>query len=696
MKQSGKFYLTTAIPYVNAAPHVGHALEFVQTDVIGRYHKLLGKDVRLVTGADENSLKNVHAAEKKGITPAQLCDENAEIFKKMANEIGLSFTSFRRTSNKEKHWPGVFRLWSLCDKTGDIYKKKYKGLYCVGCESFYEPEELSDGACPEHKEKPQEVEEENYFFRLSKYQDQLEKLIENDELKILPESRKNEVLSFIRGGLKDFSISRSVKRAKGWGVPVPNDDKQIMYVWFDALGTYLTGIGYGIEDKTFEKFWPAEVHVIGKGILRFHAIYWPAILLSAGLKLPKTIFVHGYITVEGQKMSKSLGNIVDPLYLIKTYGTDPVRYCLLSEVPTFTDGDFSEKILIEKNNNELIANLGNLVNRTLVFIKNNFEGNMPEAGELTEKDKEFIQLQKELIKRIEAELDANMIREGINSIIGNFAKNANRYFQDNKPWELVKNDKGRAATVLNILAGQVKDAAILVAPYLPATSNEIFKQLNLDISERKWSNLGKMIEDSHRIGEPKVIFKKLEKKDRTDEIIRKQEKEHVRFSGLDLEVGEIVSMEPHPHADKLLVGKVKMGDGERQIVAGLAGYYFPENLVGKKIAVVKNLAHAKLRGIESQGMLLAAEGRERAPMHDGKAPMEKDVVEVIFLKDSKVGDKIFLKGETPEPRKTVAFKEFQGIKIEVLDFYVLSEGKSVVTESGEELKVKNVKKGKVT
>ncbi len=692
MDESKAFYITTAIPYVNAAPHVGHALEFVQTDAIARYQRLQGREVGLVTGADENSLKNVHAAEKKGISTAELCENNAAFFKDMASKIGLSFTTFRRTSNKEMHWPGVQRLWSLCDKAGDIYKKKYRGLYCVGCESFYDEEELDEGLCPEHRKRPETVEEENYFFRLSKYQDKLEELIESDELEVMPETRKNEVLSFIRGGLKDFSISRSVDRAKDWGVPVPNDPKQIQYVWFDALGTYLTGIGYGTDEKMFERFWPADAHVIGKGILRFHAVYWPAILLSAGLKLPKRIFVHGYITVEGQKMSKSLGNIIDPFYMMGKYGTDPLRYCLLSEVPTFDDGDFSERVLIEKNNNELLANLGNLVNRTLVFIARNFDGKVPEAKGLSDEDKKFVETQKDVIGKIRAELDNLAIREGLQLIVGHFAKNANRYFQDNEPWKVVKNDKGRAGTILSILASQVKDAGILIEPYLPHASDEIFKQLNLETSERRWSNLGKQLPAGHQIGEPKILFRKLDEK----EIEKTKESEGPSFADLDLEVGEITKVEKHPNADKLFIEKVKLSDGERQIVSGLAGYYFPENLVGKKVVIVKNLAPAKLRGVESKGMLLAAEGREQEPMHEGKAAMEKNVVEVIFLEKSKIGEKVVLKGGASKPKPTLTFKEFQKIKMEVLDFYVLSEGKSMVTESGEELKMKNVKKGLVS
>ena len=671
------FYLTTAIPYVNAAPHLGHALEFVQTDVIARYQRLKGKDVGLVTGSDENSLKNVHAAEKLGISTAELCKTNAEIFRKMADAIGLSYTSFRRTSDKEKHWPGVHDLWKLCYKNEDIYKKKYRGLYCVGCESFYEESELPDGVCPEHRTKPETVEEENYFFKLSNYQDKLEELIESDELKILPETRKNEVLSFIRGGLKDFSISRSVSRAKDWGVPVPDDLEQIMYVWFDALGTYLTGIGYGSDEKTFEKYWPADVHVIGKGILRFHAVYWPAILLSAGLKLPKSVFVHGYITVEGQKMSKSLGNIIDPFHLIEKYGADPVRYCLLSEVPTFDDGDFSEKNLIEKNNNELIANLGNLVNRTLVFITNNFEGKIPEARNITAEDKEFIEMQKKVVSDIEKELDNDCIREGINLIVGNFAKNANRYFQDNKPWELVKTDKERAGTVLNILANQVKDSAILIEPYLPNSSRSIFRQLNLDESGIKWNKLGKAIEKGHEIGKPEIVFRKMELKEA--EKVKVEEK--VSFADADLEVAEITEVKRHPDAEKLYIEKIKLADGERQIVSGLVPYFKEEELLGKKIIVVKNLAPAKLRGVDSEGMLLVAEGKE-------------DEIEILSSDDWNIGDKAVAKDIESKPRKEITFKEFSKIKIKVKDGKVLAEGKEI-SVNGKEINTTKVKEGKV-
>ena len=702
------FYITTAIPYVNAAPHLGHALEFVQTDALARFQKSLGKDIALVTGADENSLKNVQAAEKEGITTIALCDRNAAIFRKMAERIGLSFTSFRRTSNKDEHWPGVQRLWAACGKAGDIYRKKYRGLYCVGCEAFYEESDLIDGLCPEHRTVPEVVEEENYFFRLSKYQAKLEKLIERDELKIIPTTRKNEVLSFIKSGLKDFSISRSIKRAKGWGVPVPGsqspvsspggetqDTGQIMYVWFDALGTYLTGIGYGTDDAGFGNSWPADVHVIGKGILRFHAVYWPAILLSAGLDLPKGILVHGYITAEGQKMSKTLGNVIDPFYLMEKYGVDQLRYCLLSEVPTFEDGDFSEKILIEKNNNELIANVGNLVNRTIVFLNNNFEGVVPKQ-KFDDLDRKFFEEQSKVVENITKNMEDLKIKDRLDQVM-HFAKNANRYFQDNKPWETVKQDSVRAGTVLHVLINQVKDVAILIEPFMPQSSEKVFKQLNIE--PRKWRDAGKPTVDAgHHIGKPEIIFVKMDEKALLE---ARQNAEKVKtepapsFSDLDLEVGEILSVEKHPDAEKLFVEKVRLGDGERQIVSGLVGHYLPEELVGKKVVIVRNLKPAKLRGVESHGMLLAAEGREKVPPKVGKgAGIEQDAVEVLFLDKSLIGDKISLKGGKQSPKKEIDFRDFEKVKIEVRDFKVLCEGKPLAT-SKEELKTRNVKEGSV-
>ncbi len=358
-----KFYITAAIPYVNAKPHIGHALELVEADTIARYHKLLGEDVLLLSGGDENALKNVQAAEKAGQPIQEFIDENNQKFIELTHKLGCNYDVWQKGSDQKTHFPSSQKLWRLCKK--DIYKKKYRGLYCVGCEAFYEKEELNEnGECFEHPgKKLDEVEEENYFFALSKYQKRLIQLIESNELEIVPQERKNEVLSFLNGGLQDISISRSNERAKNWGVPVPNDSTQRQYVWFDALNVYQSGIGFGWDEDKYNKWWPADLHVIGKGIIRFHAVYWPAFLLSANLKLPKKIFVHGYYTVNGQKMSKTLGNVYDPVPLLEKYGADPLRYYCLAKTPPFTDGDFSEEKFNEAYNSDLANGLGNLVAR---------------------------------------------------------------------------------------------------------------------------------------------------------------------------------------------------------------------------------------------------------------------------------------------------------------------------------------------
>ncbi len=360
-----KFYITAAIPYVNAAPHIGHALELVQTDAIARYHKLLGEEVLSLSGGDENALKNVQAAEAAGEEVQNFVDKNTEKFLELSKKLNCEFDVWQKGSDQKTHFPSSQKLWELCDKSGDIYKKTYEGLYCVGCETFYTKDELNaQGECFEHPGKKLEsVSEENYFFKLSKYQKQLINLIKSDKLKIIPDERKNEVLSFLKEPLQDISISRTNERAKNWGVPVPRDNSQRMYVWFDALNIYQSGIGFGWDEKKYKKWWPADVHVIGKGITRFHAVYWPAFLLSAGLELPKAVFIHGYFTVNGQKMSKTLGNVIDPVELIKKYGADALRYYFLAKFSPFTDGDFSEEKLKDVYNGELANGLGNLVSR---------------------------------------------------------------------------------------------------------------------------------------------------------------------------------------------------------------------------------------------------------------------------------------------------------------------------------------------
>lgn len=464
-----RFYITTAIDYVNAKPHVGHALEKVLTDVVARFRRLRGEETYFLTGTDENSLKNVQGAEKVGKPVGEFVAENAETFRDLGKLLNLSFDSFIRTT-EPRHFAGAEKLWRAF-KTEDVYTKKYSGLYCVGCEEYKLPKDLIDGKCPDHRKEPERVEEENYFFRLSAYADILKQKIENGELRIVPEFRKNEVLSFISMGLEDFSISRSVARAKGWGVPVPDDSSQIMYVWVDALSNYITALDYASDGKLYEKFWESDgerTHVIGKGILRFHAVYWPAMLLSAQLPLPTTIYAHEYLTVDGQKMSKSLGNIIDPADVVVKYGVDGARYLLLSSLPFSNDGDVSWKKFTEKYNADLANGLGNLVSRVLKLGEKLEAGSWkPEVG--TEFPKEFSEL-----------LEGYQLSEGL-EYIWNLIREDNKYIEDEKPWELVKTDPKKFETVMKKLLEDLGRIAYLLVPFLPETSERIQTML----AERK-------------------------------------------------------------------------------------------------------------------------------------------------------------------------------------------------------------------
>jgi len=503
-----KFYITTAIPYVNAPPHMGHALEFIQTDALARYYKMKGYAVFLATGTDENSLKCVRAATDQKIEVQALCDKNSAIVKEFADRIGLSYTSFTRTSDKEAHWRGVEKLWKLCFDAGDIYKKSYKGLYCVGCEAFYAESELVNGLCPEHLKPPEVVNEENYFFRLSKYEKELKELIASDKLKIIPKVRKNEALSFIDQGLNDFSISRSTERSKGWGIPVPNDPSQTIYVWFDALSVYLSGVGFGNDEKQFRKMWPADLQVIGKGVIRFHAVYWPAMLLSAGLDVPKEILAHGYVTSDGHKMGKSLGNAVDPLEMVNKYTADAVRYYLLRNIPTFEDGDFSEKDLITNTNSELIGNIGNFVHRTLTFMYKNFDGKI-ESVVKSEDGLQLLGKVETAVREIDADLSEAKLGNGLSKISALSAA-GNKYFQDNAPWETVSSDKEKCKETLFVCANICKSLGVLLYPYLPDASRKISEYFNIRTSSFEAAKI--ISQGTIQITEPQPLFRKIDEK----------------------------------------------------------------------------------------------------------------------------------------------------------------------------------------
>lgn len=500
VKLKKKFYITTAIPYVNAAPHLGHALEFIQADVIARYHRLLGFDTFFLTGTDENAQKNVLSAEEKNIPVEKFVTQNYKLFLELTKKLNISNDDFIRTTDKKRHWRGATKLWKKCLKSGDIYKKTYTGLYCVGCEAFLTEKDLVDGKCPEHLKPPEKISEENYFFKLSKYQKKLEELINSDELKIIPETRKNEVLSFIREGLEDFSISRPMSRMKNWGIPVFNDITQCQYVWFDALSNYITALGYAENSSKFKKYWPADVHVIGKGITRFHAIYWPAMLLSAGIALPKAIFVHGYVTINGQKISKSLGNVIDPIEMAKKYGVDQLRYFILREIPVFDDGDFSEKTLIERVNNELVAKYSNLFYRITSFIQNNFDGKIPKGNGDKKLKKEF----EDAVARYLSLMEQFKLNEAL-MVVLDLTDVLNKYFQEKKPWETVKTNRKDCENVLYTSVNLLKIISTLLYPFIPGSSEMALKSLGLKV---EWKNVKTNIEYGKKIN-PVMLFKKI-------------------------------------------------------------------------------------------------------------------------------------------------------------------------------------------
>jgi len=463
-----KLFISTSIPYVNAAPHLGHALEFVQADVLARYHRAIGDEVFFLSGSDENSLKNVRSAEKAGVPVMELVTANYQKFFDLKESLNISFDDFIRTT-EERHLKGAQKLWTACDK--DIYKKKYSGLYCVGCEEFYKEEELVDGLCPDHKVKPELIEEENYFFKLSNYQDEIKEIIEKDIVKIIPLERKNEVLSFINSGLQDFCISRTSERAKGWGIDVPNDSTQKMWVWFDALSNYIDALGYGEDSDKFKEFWQNnefKTHVIGKGIIRFHAVYWLAMLLSAGISLPKTIFVHGYLTVDNQKMSKSIGNVVDPQELVKKYGSEGVRYFLLREIPATGDGDFTYEKFEKRYNSDLASGLGNLFSRTLAMV---VKAGLDKEFEIKPNNL-FIEKNKEIEEKVaEKFIQFNETLMDIWELVSF----CDKYIEEEKPWEVTDIIKQRK--IFSNLIYSLNNISKMIEPFLPSTSQKMEEQL---------------------------------------------------------------------------------------------------------------------------------------------------------------------------------------------------------------------------
>ena len=498
-----RVYISTTIPYVNAPPHLGFALELVQADVLARHHRLAGDEVRFQTGTDDNSLKNVLAAAAEGISTAELVDRNATTFAQLREPLALSFDDFIRTSSDPRHRPGVERLWRACAASGDLYQQDYSGLYCVGCEQFYKPAELAGGLCPEHGTRPQEIREENWFFRLSRYAGQLHDLISDGRLRIEPAARRNEVLSFIAGGLEDFSASRSIARARGWGIPVPDDPGQVIYVWWDALGNYVTALGYGTDGERYQHWWREagrRIHLAGKGVVRFHAVYWPAILLSAGLPLPTDILVHDYLTIDGRKISKSVSPVgpaddagpgldgaagladgavtlaADPAALVRQFGTDAVRWWLLREVPRVGDADFTVARLVARANDDLANGLGNLLSRTISMAHRYRQGQLrplPGHEPAVTGVGPLLAACELVADRVSATLASYDIRAAT-AAIWDVVGEANRYVERAEPWRLASAERAgdtsaglQLDAALGVLLRTCRTLAAELAPFVP-------------------------------------------------------------------------------------------------------------------------------------------------------------------------------------------------------------------------------------
>lgn len=471
-----KFYITTSIPYANAAPHIGHILDPLIADVLARYHRIKGDDVRFLVGTDEHGAKIVRTAEGADKTSQELVDENSRAYKEMHTLLTISWDDFIRTSDRDRHWPGAQKMWRALLMSGDVYKRQYRGLYCVGHEAFVTEKDLINGKCQDHQKEPEIIEEENYFFRLSKYAGKIEDAIVSKKINVLPESRKNEALSFIRSGLEDISVSRPSKDIS-WGVPVPDDDSQTMYVWLEALTSYISSIGYGQSDAEsaamrYEKWWPADAQIVGKDNLRFHAIIWPGMLFSAGLELPHTVFVHGFVTVDGQKISKTVGNVISPREIVEKYGADPVRYYFLREFPSHEDGDFSYKKFEGRYNGDLANGLGNLVARTAKLGENigsidfRFEEHI-EEGIKAESNRVF----QEYTRHVE-EIRLNEALAAVWELISF----ADKYVNDKKPWTLT-NKESLIHVILNACYC-IGTVANLIEPFLPETSAKIKEQIS--------------------------------------------------------------------------------------------------------------------------------------------------------------------------------------------------------------------------
>ena len=629
MENKGKYYITTAIAYASGKPHIGNTYEIIMADAIARYKKLLGYDVYFQTGTDEHGQKIEEKAKAAGVTPKEFVDTQAAEIKRIFDLMNTSYDRFIRTTDDD-HEAQVKKIFKKLYDQGDIYKSEYEGWYCTPCESFWTDSQLVDGKCPDcgrevHKEK-----EESYFFKLSKYQKQLEDYINSHEEFIQPESRKNEMINnFLKPGLQDLCVSRTSFK---WGIPVDFDPKHVVYVWIDALSNYITGLGYDVDGdhgELYKKYWPADLHLIGKDIIRFHTLYWPIMLLALNVPLPKQVFGHPWMLVGEDKISKSRGNAIYEDDLVKFFGVDAIRYYVLHEMPFAQDGTITWDLVIERINSDLANVYGNLVNRTVAMTNKYFGGQLSKDFEEEELDKEFKETILSTVKVVEDKMNELRVGDSIEAIMELFRR-CNKYIDETAPWTLAKDEanKTRLNTVLYNLLEGIRIGAVLMSPFMPATSDKVFAQINTkETSYDSIQTFGNY--ECNKVTEnPEPLFARLDPEKTLAEIheylgAEKEKVEHkpqiefADFEKVEMVVGEVKECTKHPDADKILVFKVDFGYEERQILSGVAEFYKPEELVGKKVIAVMNLKPRKIRGLESNGMLLSAVKEK-----DGKEVLE--------------------------------------------------------------------------
>lgn len=627
----GKYYITTPIYYPSASLHIGHTYCTVMADAMARFKRLSGYDVRFLTGTDEHGLKIQEIAEKKGVTPQEYVDGVVSGIKDLWKTMEISYDDFIRTT-EERHISRVQEIFNKMNAKGDIYKSEYEGWYCTPCESFWTESQLVDGCCPDCGRPVEKAQEEAYFFRLSKYQDKILDLFKTNPEFLMPDTRRNEMKAFVEQGLEDLCISRSTF---DWGIQVPIDTKHVIYVWLDALTNYITALGYPDSPELFEKYWPADVHLVGKEIVRFHSIIWPAMLMSLDLPLPKQVLGHGWLLIDGGKMSKSKGNVVDPVVLIERYGIDALKYFLLREYTFGQDGVFTNEVMLKRMNFDLANDLGNLVSRTTAMIEKYCDGIIPPATTEDDFDKDLKTVALGAAPNVEKQMDKFSFNNALESIWV-LVRRANKYIDEKTPWILAKDDSKTAEldTCMHNLAEAIRIVSVLIYPFMHTTTEKIRTQLGIG-SEVKWEDAFVFEKlDGNRVQRGDAIFPRLDiEKELKDlnELKGKDETENVPlelkpeiqfedFDKIDLRVGTIISAEKHPDADKLLVFQVKIDTEIRQVISGVAKDFSPEEMVGKKVIVVANLKPRKLRGMESKGMLLFAENGKKLELLSTEAP----------------------------------------------------------------------------